>query len=166
MARPRSQHPTELELQIIKVIWRDGPSNVRHVRDELQAWRELAYTSVMTIMNIMADKGYLRRVKEGPSFTYHARVTERNTTRKMLKDVVDRAFDGSVTAAIETMLDAAELDAEERQLLRDLVHRKLQASAVPAIGRPATGGLTRSSFPTSIANVTGSTARTETPGRT
>jgi len=132
MARPRSQNPTELELEIIKVIWRDGPSNVRHVRDELAGWRELAYTSVMTIMNIMADKGYLRRVKEGASFTYYPRITERNTTRKMLMDVVDRAFDGSVTGAIECLLDAAELDAEERQLLRDLAYRKLQASAIPA----------------------------------
>ena len=132
MARPRSTHPTELELQIIKVIWRDGPSNVRHVRDELAGWRDLAYTSVMTIMNIMAEKGYLRRAKEGASFTYSARVTERNTTRNMLKDVVDRAFDGSVTRAIESLLDAVDLDAEERQLLRDLVHRKLEASAVSA----------------------------------
>lgn len=132
MARPRSPHPTELELQIIKIIWRDGPSNVRHVRDELSGWRDLAYTSVMTIMNIMADKGYLRRVKHGATFTYHPRVTERNTTRKMLVDVVDRAFDGSAAAAIESLLDAVELDAEERQLLRDVMHRKLEASAVPA----------------------------------
>src|SRR5688500_53599 len=85
MARPRSQHPTELELEILKVIWRDGPSNVRHVRDELAAWRDLAYTSVMTIMNIMTQKAYLRRVKEGSCFTYHPRITERNTTRKMLQ---------------------------------------------------------------------------------
>jgi BlaI family penicillinase repressor len=132
MARPRSQHPTELELQIIKIIWRDGPSNVRHVRDELSAWRELAYTSVMTIMNIMADKGYLRRVKQGPSFTYHPRVTERTTTRKMLMDVVDRAFDGSAAAAIEAVLDGADIGAEERELLRGLMQRKLEVSACPA----------------------------------
>lgn len=132
MARPRSQHPTELELAIIKIIWRDGPSNVRHVRNELSGWRDLAYTSVMTIMNIMTQKGYLRRLKEGASFTYYARVTERNTTQKMLVDVVEWAFDGSITTAVETLLDSAELDAEERQLLRDLVQRKLHAAAIPA----------------------------------
>jgi BlaI family penicillinase repressor len=131
MARPRSQHPTELELQILQVIWRDGPSNVRHVRDELAGWRDLAYTSVMTIMNIMTDKGYLRRSKEGASFTYYPRITQRNTTRKMLMDVVDRAFGGSVTGAITSLLDAEELDPEERRLLRDLVDRKLEAAALP-----------------------------------
>ena len=132
MARPRSTHPTELELEIIKVIWRDGPSNVRHVRDELAGWRDLAYTSVMTIMNIMAEKGYLRRSKEGVSFTYYPRITERNTAGAMLQDVVDRAFGGSVTRAVEGLLDAADLDAEERELLRDLVRRKLAGAAVPA----------------------------------
>ena len=131
MARPRSQHPTELELQILQVIWRDGPSNVRHVRDGLAGWRDLAYTSVMTIMNIMTDKGYLRRAKEGASFTYYPRITQRNTTRKMLMDVVDRAFAGSVTGAITSLLDAGDLDAEERQHLRDLVDRKLETAALP-----------------------------------
>ena len=130
MARPRSQHPTELELEILKVIWRDGPSNVRHVRDELAAWRDLAYTSVMTIMNIMTGKGYLRRVKAGGSFTYHARVTERTTKHKMLKDVVDRAFDGSVSSAVESLLASRSLDAEERQLLRDLISNTLDGAAL------------------------------------
>ncbi len=132
MARPRSQHPTELELEILKVIWRDGPSNVRHVRDELAGWRELAYTSVMTIMNIMTNKNYLRRVKEGNSFTYHARITERTTTRKMLQDIVDRGFNGSVSVAVDSLLEVADLDGEERQLLRDVIRRKLEATAVPA----------------------------------
>ena len=129
MARPPSHHPTELELEILKVIWRDGPSNVRHVRDELAGWRDLAYTSVMTIMNIMTHKGYLRRAKEGNSFTYHPRITERVTTRKMLMDVVDRAYSGSVSLAIDSLLDGQTLDVEERQLIRDVMRRKLEAAA-------------------------------------
>ena len=53
MARSPSQHPTELELEILKVLWRIGPATVRTVREELAAVRELAYTSVMTMMTIM-----------------------------------------------------------------------------------------------------------------
>ena len=133
MARPPSQHPTELELEILKVIWRDGPSNVRHVRDELAGWRDLAYTSVMTIMNIMTHKAYLRRVKEGACFTYHPKLAQRHTTRRMLQDVVDRAFNGSVSEAITSLLEIKELDGEERQLVRDLMRRKLEAAvAMPA----------------------------------
>ena len=53
MARPASQHPTELELEILKVIWRDGACTVRNVREALAPTRKLAHTSVITVMNIM-----------------------------------------------------------------------------------------------------------------
>ena len=63
MARPTSKHPTELELEILKVLWRASPLTGRQVRDALVGFRDLAYTSVMTIMGIMEDKGYVRRKK-------------------------------------------------------------------------------------------------------
>ena len=89
MARPASQHPTDFELEILKVLWRDGPKPVRHVRDALAAaGRELAYTSVMTVMNIMADKGYVRRNKnprDGGGYVYHPLVKEQATTGRMLR---------------------------------------------------------------------------------
>ncbi|MCL4694715.1 MAG: BlaI/MecI/CopY family transcriptional regulator, partial [Candidatus Hydrogenedentes bacterium] len=63
MPRIPSRFPTDLELAILKILWQRGPSTVRQVRDELAKERDLAYTSVMTIMTIMADKGYVRRRK-------------------------------------------------------------------------------------------------------
>ncbi len=74
MARPASPHPTELELEILKILWRDGPAVVQHVRDALAPERKLAYSSVITIMNIMTDKGYLSRVKDGKGYRYKARI--------------------------------------------------------------------------------------------
>src|SRR5687767_4164877 len=113
MSRPASQHPTDLELEILKVLWRDGPKPVRHLRDALGPVRELAYTSVMTVMNIMTDKGYLRREKgQAGSFTYYPLVKERQTTGRMLKDLVDRAFDGSAAAAVLNLLEAADVSDE------------------------------------------------------
>ena len=76
MVRPRSQHPTELELEILKILWRDGPACVRRVRDGLSGFRELAYTSVMTVMNIMMKKAYLKRSREGRLFVYRPLVSE------------------------------------------------------------------------------------------
>ena len=69
MARQVSKHPTELELEILKVLWRNGPLTGRDVRDCLAIeTRDLAYTSVMTVMGIMEDKGYLKRKKSGKTF--------------------------------------------------------------------------------------------------
>jgi BlaI family transcriptional regulator, penicillinase repressor len=124
MARPASKYPTELELEILKVLWRDGPASVRQVRDALEPFRDLAYTSVMTVMNIMAEKGYVRRGKQGGGYVYRPRIKQESTVRGMLRDLVDRAFDGSAAALMVNLLETGDLDAEELRRLRELVNQK------------------------------------------
>jgi len=124
MARPSSKHPTELELEILKILWRDGRCSVRQVREALAGTRRLAYTSVMTIMNIMVEKGYLRRRKTNGSYVYAPRITERVTTRRMLKDLIDRAFDGSAVAVMLNLIETTDIDADELAELRQLLHQK------------------------------------------
>jgi len=129
MARSASRHPTELELEILKILWRDGPSNVRHVRDALAGFRDLAYTSVMTIMTIMARKGYVKRKKAEGGYVYRAAISAESTTRGMLRDLVDRAFDGSAAALMVNLLETGDLDAEELRRLRELINRKAGGQA-------------------------------------
>jgi len=124
MPRPASKHPTELELEILKILWRDGPGTVRQVREALEGQRKLAHTSVMTILGIMADKGYVRRKELPAGYVYSARVTQRKTVRQMLGDVVQRALDGSTFDAMTHLLDSAELDDEELKQLRRLLRDK------------------------------------------
>ena len=124
MARPTSKHPTELELEILKILWRASSLTGRQVRDALVAFRDLAYTSVMTIMGIMEDKGYVRRKKQGGSFVYSARIKQETTTRRMLLDLVERAYDGSVTSAVVNLLEASDVDPEELKQLRELIRQK------------------------------------------
>ncbi len=124
MARPTSRHPTELELEILKVLWRDQPAPVRHVRDALAVFRDVAYTSVMTIMNIMTKKGYLKRTKQDGRYVYSTRITERSISRKMLRDLVDRVFDGSAVAVMVKLLETADIDEPELKQLREMIRRK------------------------------------------
>lgn len=124
MARSVSKHPTELELEILKVLWRVGPATVRQVRDELAAVRDLAYTSVMTVMTIMAGKGYVKRQKDGRSFVYQATYHEHKASKSMLQDIVDRLFGGSTTAVMQHLLETSELDDDELKQLRQLINRK------------------------------------------
>ncbi|MCE5231536.1 BlaI/MecI/CopY family transcriptional regulator [bacterium] len=123
MVRPASNYPTDLELEILKVLWRDGPSVVQHVRDELAPARTLAYSSVITIMNIMTDKGYLSRAKEGKGYRYKARVKERATKRQMLADLVDRAFDGSAAAVMLNLIETKGVDPAELDQLREILKK-------------------------------------------
>ncbi len=126
MARPASKYPTELELEILKIIWRIGPASGRQVRETLAESRELAYTSVMTILNIMTRKGYLKRVRAHGGYIYQARVTELSTSRRMLRDMVDRVFDGSAAALMLNLLETADIDPEELERLREMVNRKAE----------------------------------------
>ena len=124
MARSASRHPTELELEILKVLWQLGSATVRQVRDELAAVRDLAYTTVMTVMTIMDGKGYVSRVKDGRSFVYRALYHEQKASRNMLQDVVDRVFGGSASAVMQHLLETSDLDDDELKQIRSLINRK------------------------------------------
>ena len=124
MARPTSKHPTELELEILKILWRANPLTGRQVRDALVDFRDLAYTSVMTIMGIMEDKGYVRRKKQGGRYVYSARIKQQTTTRRMLLDLVERAYEGSVMSAVVNLLETSDIQSEELEQLRELIRQK------------------------------------------
>ena len=124
MSRPSSRYPTELELEILKILWREGSASVREVRDALTEFRDLAYTSVMTIMNIMARKGYLKRAKMGKSYIYETRVTEKATRRGILGDLVERLFSGSATALMVNLIETGDIDDNELEKLRSLLDEK------------------------------------------
>ena len=136
MARPASKHPTELELEILKVLWRSGgtqPATGREVQAALAAaGRDLAYTSVVTVLNIMTRKGYLRRKMAagsgaGGGFAYQPSVTEKATTGRMLRDLVDRVFHGSAGAVLLKLLEEHRLDAGEIARLREMVDQKAKS---------------------------------------
>ena len=124
MARPSSPHPTELEFEILKILWRVGPATVREVREELASFRDLAYTSVMTIMTIMTDKGYLSRRKKGSGYVYRARAAEDSTKHAMLSDLVDRAFEGSAGALMLNLLEKSSVKPGEIEELRELIAKR------------------------------------------
>ena len=124
MARPASRHPTELELEILKVLWREGSLTVRQVRDALAPSRDLAHTSVLTMLSIMVNKGYLARAKRGGRHVYRPRIAEKSVGRRMLGDLVDRVFDGSAAAAMVNLLEAGDLDRDEIRRIREVIDRR------------------------------------------
>ena len=126
MARPESEHPTELELDILKVLWAESPLPVREVRARLeeQAGRVLAHSSVITMLNIMHRKGFLRRKRDGKAFLFAPKVEQEQVTGEMTRDLLSRAFGGSAKALVLNLLDTGELDAQELAEIRKLIGRK------------------------------------------
>jgi len=126
MARPSSEHPTELELEILKILWKQSPLLVRDVRAslELQAERVLAHSSVITILNIMFDKGFVKRKKVGKSFLFSPKVQKDRVTGGMMSDLLARAFGGSPSAMVLNLLETTDLDDEELAEIRKLISTK------------------------------------------
>ncbi|HEX7375496.1 MAG TPA: BlaI/MecI/CopY family transcriptional regulator [Pirellulales bacterium] len=126
MVRKRSEQPTELELEILNVLWSEAPLLVRDVRARLEArsGRQLAHSSVITMLNIMYRKGFLRRQKQGKSFIFWPRDKKQNVAGRMIGDLVSRAFGGSASAMVLNLLETTDLDAEELAEIRKLVARK------------------------------------------
>jgi BlaI family penicillinase repressor len=125
MVRPQLGHPTELELRILKVLWRRSPQLVSEVREALgQQGRKLAHTSVITTLNTMVRKKYVRRVKAGRAFLFSPRVDESDVSRRILADVVNRVFDGSARAVLLSLFDHRAVDPDELKELRRLITQK------------------------------------------
>ena len=127
MARPAAEHPTEMELRILKILWQESPLHVRDVRQQLaDSGRDIAHTSVITTLNTMVRKGYLKRIKDGKAFRFAPKVVQEAVKRNMLGDMVNRVFDGSATAAMLSLFDSATVDTGELKELRRLINQKIK----------------------------------------
>jgi len=113
MARPKEEQPTTGELEVLKVLWDRGPSTVRDVMEVLNADRPRAYTSVMSLMNVMADKGLLVREPQGRAFVYRPKFEQKRTRGRMVGDLLGRVFDGSAHELVAHLLDQSKPTAEE-----------------------------------------------------
>lgn len=118
MARPKHEHPTAGELEVLKVLWDRGPATVRQVMDELNKSRRRAYTSVMSLLNVMTDKGLLARRPQGRAFVYRANVEREKTLKRMVGDLLGRAFEGSATALVAHLLDQSSPTPDELDEIR------------------------------------------------
>ena len=127
MARPRSEYPTELELQILKVLWNEAAMSVQQVREALAKTpfsRQLTHSSVITVLNIMVRKRYLKRTERSRAFYFQPVMTEQQVNRGMLGDLVDRVFDGSAKSVMLELLETSDLDPDELREIRRIINRR------------------------------------------
>jgi predicted transcriptional regulator len=125
MARPASQHPTELELQILDILWQESPLPVREIRQRLaQQGRDIAHTSVITTLNTMHKKRHLARRKQKGAFLFVPRQSRQDVSRRMLGQLLDRVFGGSPAAVMLSLFDAAQIEDGELKELRKILSQK------------------------------------------
>ena len=121
MASTVPPRPTDAELAILRVLWSKGPSTVRQVHDVITTGRELAYTTVLKLLQIMTDKGLTTRESLGLQHVYTARRTEQDTQRQLVKDLLDRAFAGSTSQLVMQALATTAASPDELKEIRRLL---------------------------------------------
>lgn len=127
MPRPREEHPTPGELEVLKILWQRGPATVREVMEVLnRRRRQRAYTSVMSLLNVMTEKGLVRRKPLGRAFQYEARVQREKTLSNMVSDLLARVFEGSANELVAQVLDASNPTEAELQAIRRAIEEYQQ----------------------------------------
>lgn len=128
MPRTTLPRPTDAELEILRVLWDLGPSTVRDVHTTLERRREIGYTTVLKLMQIMAAKGLVERDETARAHVYKARVAQEQTQRQLVGHLLDRAFGGSAAKLMMQALSGRKASTEEiaqmRQMLADFEKRK------------------------------------------
>ena len=121
MARPASQHPTDGELEILRVLWDRGPATLGEVCDALRRERQVATTTVATMLRVMLDKGLVRRKRAARGHQWSAAVTHAAAAKGMVGKLVDGVFDGSARRLVTHLVEGGKLSDDELAELRTLI---------------------------------------------
>lgn len=120
---PRLPNPTPAELEILRVLWRTGPATVRQVQELLPAERAAGYTTVLKVLQIMTEKGLVRREESSKAHVYEAVPSEDQAQRQMIGDLVDRVFGGAAQRLILHALEEHRASPAELAEIRRLLDR-------------------------------------------
>lgn len=119
MARQKTPHLTPLELEIMHVLWNEGPSNVQTVQQHLE--RELAYTTVQTMLNILHRKGKVKRTLKERAYFYQPVVSRSHVVGHQLSDLVERLFGGSAESLVMSLVETKHLTPKKLAQLQKLI---------------------------------------------
>jgi BlaI family transcriptional regulator, penicillinase repressor len=115
---------TPQELEIMKAVWAHGDATVRDVYEALLERRQIAYTTVMTMMNVLEKKGHLRKREEGRSFLYRPTRPQRQVVGSMVREFVERVFAGDAAPLLAHLVENEKLTSEELDALAKRIEEK------------------------------------------
>ena len=119
----RSALPTDAELQILSVLWKRGPATVREVHESLAGVQDTGYTTVLKLMQIMAQKGFVERDETNRSHVYRAAITEEQAQKGLLGQLMDKAFSGSAAQLVMRALAMQPASTDEIDEIRSMLEQ-------------------------------------------
>ena len=127
MPRPANPHPTDGELEILHVLWAEGPVALRKICDTLRKERDVATTTVATMLRVMHDKGLVKRQGAGRGALWTANVSHKSAAGGMVRKLVDGVFQGSADRLVTHLVEGGQLTRKQLKELRELIdHRTIK----------------------------------------
>jgi BlaI family penicillinase repressor len=123
----KAPKPTDAELALLRVLWTRGPSTVREVHDAMAASRSVAYTTTLKTLQVMTEKGLTLREDHRGQHLYRPRHAEEETLKRLVTDLLDRAFGGSTSKLVVQALNSDRASAEELREIRKLLASRSSA---------------------------------------
>jgi predicted transcriptional regulator len=121
MARPSSTQPTEVELQILRILWTQGPSPVREIHRYLEQEKGTNYSTTVKMLAIMRDKGLVKRDESVSPHIYRAGLTQEKAQTRMLNDLIKKVYDGSAQSLGLHALSSQKASAEDIEAIRRIL---------------------------------------------
>jgi predicted transcriptional regulator len=122
--RPKSATLTDQELEIMKIIWDRQDVTVRDVYEALLAKRKVAYTTVMTMMNILEQKGHLRKTQQDRAYVYRSTKPRNQVIRGMVREFVNRVFNGSAEPLLLHLVEDNQLSENDIEEIRAMIRKE------------------------------------------
>lgn len=122
MSMKKKINPTESELEILQILWENGPSSVRFVNDKQNELKEVGYTTTLKIMQIMSEKGLLEVNKEQRQHIYSSAIDESETKSSLLDGFLKKTFSGSAMKMVMQALGNHEPSKEELNEIKNLIN--------------------------------------------
>ena len=123
MARPPSRQPTDGELQILKLLWDSGPSELGRICAALNQERKVATTTVATILKVMLEKGLVERKQGERGYLWTAKVSRQTTESGLTHKLIERMFDGSARRLVAHLIEEGQLSAADRREIQEMLDR-------------------------------------------
>ncbi len=117
----KTAQPSDLELQVLSVLWKRGPSTAREVLTTMPDGKERAYTTILSVLQVMEKKGLVRHTSRGAAHVYHAVANQRKVLGSLLRGLVSTVFWGKPSAAMQHLLTETEVSPEELVEIRQLI---------------------------------------------
>lgn len=115
---------TDLEAEIMQFVWQKGKTTVRDVYEAMRATRSLAYTTVMTVLSKLTEKGIVERSKKGRAYVYRPKVSKEEAAQRSVSKLLQKFFDGSPRALVAHLVDVDAISPDELSSLQQLLDSK------------------------------------------